>query len=161
MEGMAQRTVIRLLLGAWLLIAVPCLASGQDQVGPSDLTRDTRDPVDRLVGLWRVDRIELDAKSDGLRGRVLRIDRQAVETLTLGTCTNPGFVEQLGSIAVSCLGRELATAAWNPEEPGMIQWSEAGFKARLKRISGTEALGSPPPAAGASPAEDEGSEDSE
>jgi hypothetical protein len=160
MEGMAQRTVTRYLLGALLLASLPCLALAQDQVGPNDLTRNTRDPVDRLVGLWRVDRLDLDAPSDWLRGRVLRIDRQTVETLTQGTCTNPSFAEQLGAITVSCLGQDLAAAAWNPEAPGTIQWSEAGFKARLKRISGTETLDSPPPAADA-PAEDEGSEESE
>jgi hypothetical protein len=170
MESMAQRTVTRFLLGALMLAGGPCLALAQDQVGPKDLTRNTADPVDRLVGLWRVDRIDLDAPSDWLRGRVLRIDRQTVETLTLGTCTNPSFAEQLGSITVSCLGQGLASAAWNPQAPGTIQWSEAGFKARLKRISGTETLDSPPPAADAppegapaddAPAEPEGSEDSE
>jgi len=161
---MAQRTVTRFLLGALLLAGVPCLALAQDQVGPQDLTRNTNDPVDRLVGLWRVDRIDLNAPSDWLRGRVLRIDRQSAETLTLGTCTNPSFAERLGSITVSCLGQELASAAWNPEEPGTIQWSEGGFKARLKRISGTETLDSPPPAADApaeDPVEDQGSEESE
>jgi hypothetical protein len=161
MEGMAQRTVTRLLLGAFLLASMPLLAQAQDQVGPQDLTRNTNDPVDRLVGLWRVDRIDLNAPSDWLRGRVLRIDRQAVETLTLGTCTNPSFAEQLGSITVACLGQDLASAAWDPEAPGTLQWSEGGFKARLKRISGTEALGSPPPAADAVPTEDEGSEDAQ
>jgi hypothetical protein len=160
---MAQRTLMRFLLSAFLLASAPCIASAQDQVGPQDLTRNTSDPVDRLVGLWRVDRIDLDAPSDWLRGRVLRIDRQAVETLTLGTCTNPSFAEQLGAITVSCLGQDLASAAWNPEEPGRLQWSEGGFKARLNRLSGTEAIDSPPPAAEqAAPAEDdEGSEDSE
>jgi hypothetical protein len=159
---MAQRTVIRLLIGA-LMLAVPCFASAQDQVGPQDLTRNTNDPVDRLVGLWRVDQIEGAAPAGVAAGYVLRIDRQSVATLTQGTCSNPSFDEELGAITVACLGQELASAAWNPEQPGSLRWSEGKLHATLSRISGTEAIDSPPPAAeDAAPVEDqEGSEEAE
>ena len=158
---MAQRTVTRLLIGALLL--APCVASAQDQVGPQDLTRNTNDPVDRLVGLWRVDKIEGAAPAGIAAGLVLRIDRQSVATLTQGTCSNPSFDEELGAITVACLGQTLASAAWNPEQPGNLRWSEGNLHAQLSRISGTEAIDSPPPAAEeAAPAEDEeGSEDAE
>jgi hypothetical protein len=158
---MAQRTVIRILIGA--LLFAPCVASAQDQVGPQDLTRITNDPVDRLVGLWRVDQVEGTAPTGVTAGQVLRIDRQSVATLTQGTCSNPSFDEELGAITVACLGQTLASAAWNPEKPGSLRWTEGKLHAMLSRISGTEAIDSPPPAAeDAAPAEDEeGSEDAE
>lgn len=153
---MAQPTVtpLRLVVGAIVLAGVPCFAAAQDAVGPQDLTRSTADPIDKLAGLWRVDRIEGGAPSGPWQGRVLRIDRQSVTTLTLGTCTNPGFREQLGAIAVACLGQSLATAAWNPQAPGVLQWSEGNLQAVLRRISGTEALDSPPAESGAPEDED-------
>jgi hypothetical protein len=156
---MAQRT--RFLIGVLTFIAVPCLAIAQEQVGPEDLTRTTLDPVEKLVGVWRVDKIDGSAPSDSLQGRVLRIDRQSVATLTLGTCTNPTFAEQLGSITVACLGQSLATAAWNPQAAGTLQWSEGGLQAVLHRLSGTEALDSPPAAENAAPDDDEGTEDAQ
>lgn len=158
---MAQRKVtrLRLIAGAMALAAAPGLAAAQDAIGPKDLTRTTADPVEKLIGLWRVDRIDLNAPSDMLRGRVLRIDRQSVATLTRGTCTNPSFAEALGSITVVCVGQPLATAAWDPQTPGTVLWSEGGFQAVLTRLSGTEALDSPPPASGAS--EEEGTEDAQ
>ena len=160
---MAQGTVTRFgfLIGGILLLGIPSLAMGQDQVGPKDLTRTTMDPVEKLVGVWQVAKIEGSAPSDSLRGRVLRIDRQSVATLTLGTCTNPSFAEQLGSITVSCLGQSLASAAWNPQEPGTLQWSEGGLQAVLHRISGTEALDSPPAAEDAARQDEEGVEDAQ
>jgi hypothetical protein len=158
---MAQRTVIRLLIGVLLL--APCVASAQDQVGPKDLTRNTTDPVDRLVGLWRVDQVEGTASAGIAARQVLRIDRRSVATLTQGTCSNPSFDEELGAITVACLGQTLASAAWNPEQPGSLRWSEGNLHAVLSRISGTEAIDSPPPAAEeAAPAEDdEGVEEAE
>jgi hypothetical protein len=163
MEGMAQRTVTRLLLGAIILAGAPCVAPAQEQVGPQDLTRNTTDPVDRLVGLWHVDKIEGAAPANIAAGQVLRIDRQSVATLTLGTCSNPSFDEALGVITVTCLGQNLASAAWNPEQPGSLRWSEGDLRAMLSRISGTEAIDSPPPAAeGAAPGDaEDGSEDAE
>jgi len=158
---MARRTVTRLGLTIGVLVLGANLAAAQDQVGPQDLTRTTADPVDKLVGLWRVDRIDLDAPSDWLRGRVLRIDRQSVATLTLGTCTNPSFDEKLGSITIACVGQKLASAAWDPQAPGTIQWSEGNFQAVLRRISGTEAVDSPPPAEDQAPEGDEGEEDAQ
>jgi hypothetical protein len=150
-----------LLIGILALAGVPCLATAQEQVGPEDLTRSTLDPVEKLVGIWRVDKIDGSAPSDALQGRVLRIDRQSVATLTLGTCTNPSFAEQLGSITVACLGQSLATAAWNPQEPGTLQWSEGSFQAVLHRLSGTETLDSPPAAEDAAPEDEEGTEDAQ
>ena len=152
---------MRLLIGAAMLACAPCLASAQDEAGPQDLTRTTADPVEKLVGLWRVVAVEGTATS--AVGQVLRIDRHSVATLTQGTCSNPGFDEKLGSLTVACLGQNLASAAWNPQEPGMLQWSEGKLQAKLSRISGTETLDSPPPAAtDAVPAdEDAGSEDAE
>jgi hypothetical protein len=149
------------LIGGILLVGIPSLARAQDQVGPQDLTRTTADPVEKLIGVWQVAKIEGSAPSDSLRGRVLRIDRQSVATLTLGTCTNPSFAEQLGSITVSCLGQSLASAAWDPQEPGTLQWSEGGLQAVLHRISGTEALDSPPAAEDAAPQDEEGTEDAQ
>ena len=149
------------VIGA-LMLCAPCLAAAQEQVGPQDLTRSTKDPVEKLVGLWRVEKIDERLSSDALKGRVLRIDRQSVGTLTLGTCTNPGFTEQLGSITVTCLGQDLAAAAWDPDAPGTIEWTERDLRFVLRRISGTEALDSPP-AETAVPAEEEeeGSEDAQ
>ncbi len=158
---MAQRKVTRTLIGALLLAFVPYVASAQEAVGPQDLTRSTADPVEKLVGLWRVDRVE--GLSSVVAGQVLRIDRQSVETLTLGTCSNPGFDERLGAITVSCLGQDLASAAWDPQAPGMLRWSEGSVQAVLSRISGTETMDSPPPAEAAAPEEgvDEGTEEAE
>ena len=65
---------------------------------------------------------------------------------TQGTCINPRFAESLGSFTITCLGLPLAVAAWDPQRPGTIHWTEGGFEAVLKRISGTEAL--PPGAEG-------------
>jgi hypothetical protein len=154
---------MRILIGALMLASVPGLAWAQQEVGPKDLTRNTSDPVEKLVGLWRVDKVEGSASPNIAAGQVLRIDRQSVATLTQGTCSNPRFDEKLGSITVACLGQDLASAAWNPEEPGTLQWSEGKLQAKLSRISGTETLGSPPPAAtDAVPAEEEeGTEDAE
>jgi hypothetical protein len=155
---MAQRTVMRLCLLVVILMpaGASAIAMAQDLVGPEDLTRTTLDPVEKLVGVWRVDQVDGSAPSDSLQGRVLRIDRQSVATLTLGTCTNPSFAEQLGSITVSCLGQDLASAAWNPQEPGRLQWSEGSFQAVLHRISGTEALDSPSAAESEAPDGEEG-----
>ena len=147
------------VIGA-LLLCAPCLALAQEQVGPQDLTRSTKDPVEKLVGLWRVEKLDERLSSDALKGRVLRIDRQSIETLTLGTCTNPGFTEQLGSITVTCLGQDLAQAAWDPDAPGTIEWTERDLRFVLRRISGTEALDSPP-AETAVPAESEPAEEEE
>ena len=153
------------VIGA-LLLSAPSFVVAQEQAGPEDLTRSTADPVDKLVGLWRVEKIDERLSSDALQGRVLRIDRQSVVTLTLGTCANPGFTEQLGSITVTCLGQDLATAAWNPDAPGTIEWTERGFLTVLRRISGTEALDYPPaesalPAESEAPDEEEGTEDAQ
>jgi hypothetical protein len=73
---MAQGTVtrLRLAIGALVLLAAPCFAMAQEQVGPQDLTRSTMDPVEKLVGLWRVDRIDERLSSDALKGRTLRTD---------------------------------------------------------------------------------------
>lgn len=160
---MVQRimTPLRLIVAAMMLVGLRGLAQAQDQVGPDDLTRSTADPIEKLVGLWRVDKIEGSVPSDALQGRVLRIDRQSVATLTLGTCTNPSFDEELGSITVICLGQNLASAAWDPQTPGTIHWSEGGFQAVLHRISGTEALDSPPAAESAAPEDEEGTEDAQ
>jgi len=156
---MALRTVIWLL--SLIVIASTARAVlAQDQapevdaktVGPQDLSRANADPIGKLEGLWQVDRVDGRAPSDTLRGRVLRIDRQSVTTLTLGTCINPSFAEQLGSISVACLGQTLASASWDPGKPGTIQWSEGDLRAVLHRLSGTEALQ-------AVPAEDEGAGD--
>ncbi len=145
---------MRLLLGALLFMGAPGLAPAQDEVGPKDLTRSTSDPVEKLVGLWRVETIEGAAPANVVSGQVLKIDRQSVATFTLGTCSNPSFDEQLGSITVSCLGQKLASAAWDPQAPGRLQWSEGNIQAVLSRISGTEALDAPPPAADAVPEEE-------
>jgi len=160
---MAQRTVTRPVIGALLLAGVPWIASAQEAVGPHDLTRSTADPVEKLVGLWRVDSVAPGAPSGVVAGQMLRIDRQSVATLTLGTCSNPGFDEKLGAITVSCLGQDLAAAAWDPQVPGTLHWSEGALQAVLSRISGTEAMDSPPPAEAAAPDEgaDEGTEEAE
>jgi len=141
------------LAGALAMIGSAGLA--QDQVGPQDLTRTTADPVEKLVGLWQVTKLDPQLSSNAMLGRMLRIDRQSVATLTLGTCTNPSFAEQLGSVTVTCLGQDLATAAWKPQEPGTIEWTERGLSFALHRISGTEALDSPPAAENAAPEEEE------
>jgi hypothetical protein len=155
------RPTLTLLIAAAGLVASPCLALAQEATtaGPKDLTRATMDPVDKLVGLWQVDKVDGATRSDALQGSVLQIDRQAVTTLESGTCTNPRFIEQLGAINVECLGQGLASASWDPQNPGRLQWSEGGLTAALRRISGTEALQSPPAATEgdpATPAEEDG-----
>jgi len=155
-------TSLRFIIAAMALVGAPGLAAAQETAGPQDLTRSTMDPIDKLVGVWRVDRVEGSTTSDNLQGSVLKIDRQSAATLTGGTCSNPSFAEQLGSISVTCLGQLLATASWDPQEPGTLQWSEGGVKAVLRRISGTEALQSPPAEAGEGSSESgEGTEDAQ
>ena len=50
--------------------------------------------------------------------------------------------------------QDLATVAWNPQEPGTVEWSERDLRFVLRRISGTEALDSPPAAEDEAPAEE-------
>ena len=139
------------IVGAMALVAVPCLASAQESktAGPQDLSRAAADPVDKITGVWRVDRLDGTVPSDALQGRVLKVDRQSVTTLISGSCTSPSFAQQLGEITITCLGQALANARWDPQAPGRLQWSEGSLAAVLSRISGTEALKSPPAAAAA------------
>jgi hypothetical protein len=163
---MARQTLtLRCLVCAFAVMA-PGLAFAQETTtaGPKDLTRSTMDPVDKIVGMWQVGKVDGATTSDTLEGGVLQIDRQAVTTLESGTCTNPRFIEQLGTINIECLGQGLASASWDPQAPGKLQWSEGGLTAALRRISGTETLQSPATEGGddqAAPAEEDGSDEGE
>ena len=150
--------MLRFILGGMALLALPCLAAAQEAktAGPQDLSRAAADPIDKITGVWRVDRLDGTVPSDTLQGSVLKVDRQSVTTLISGSCTNPSFAEQLGSITITCLGQALATASWDPQEPGKLQWSEGSLAAVLSRISGTEALKSPPAAAEGTGASEDG-----
>ena len=142
------RLTIAMALAGPLCLALvehPAVAVTAKTAGPQDLTRSIADPLDKLVGVWRVVQVEArqvggQVPSDQLVGQRLRVDRESVVTLTRGVCVNPHFAEALGSFTITCLGQPLAAAAWNPQRPGTIRWAEGGFEAVLKRISGTEAL---------------------
>ena len=161
---------LRILLTAVAIaLGVPCLALAQDegadeeqpaaqpqdegQGQPQDPSQDPAatapaedaaptDPVTSLQGLWRVDRVEGEAAGSGaFMGKVMRIERAAVASLTGGTCTNPGFAASgdatATTVEISCLGQVLATAAWNPAAPDEVAWAEPKLQAVLHRITGT------------------------
>jgi hypothetical protein len=135
-------TVAVALAGALLLAAAadPAVAVTAKTVGPQDLTRSIANPLERLIGLWRVVSVEGHPPATALVGRRLRIDRDSAASLAHGTCTNPHFAESLGSFTISCLGQPLGVAVWDPQRPGTIRWSEGDVEAVLRRVSGTEAL---------------------
>jgi hypothetical protein len=154
---MARTLLMKFLIAAPLGMAAANGVLAQEQggitkVGPEELARINSEPLARVEGLWRVERVEGSAAATALEGHALRIDRQSVATLTGGTCTNPSFAERPGSILVNCLGQALAAIAWNPEAPAMITWSEGSLRAVLLRVSGTEAL--TPAASAIQPGED-------
>lgn len=156
-----EKLTLRGLVVVLGLLAAPCLALAQEMTtaGPKDLTRSAMDPVDKITGMWQVDKVDGSTSSDTLVGTALKIDRQSVTTLESGSCTNPSFVEQLGTIAIACVGQGLATASFDPQSPGKLQWTEGGLSASLHRISGTETLQSPPAAGDqTAPAEQGGSD---
>jgi len=138
--------MLRIAAVLLLAFAAPGIAVAQDQPAV--------DPATALTGLWRVDKVEGDYDTAAaLIGRVMRIDRDAVASLTGGTCSNPGFAPDpaVGGIAVTCLGQRLATADWQAGEPDTLQWAEPNVQAVLHRISG-ENTGSTPDQGSAAPA---------
>jgi len=105
------------------------------------------DPVEALQGLWHVDRAEGSAANDAMTGGILKIDRQAIASLTGGTCSSPEFATQPNeseaagshanghSVDIICLGQTLAWTSWNSDDPDTVQWNEPNLQVILHRVS--------------------------
>ena len=148
---MAKRTLtLCALLSA---VAIPGSALAQD------------DPVTALEGLWRIDQAEVGTAEDSAIGKVIRIDRAAVASLSGGTCANPTFVATGGqTIEIRCLGQVLATAEVDGATPDTVKWTEPNIDVVLHRIADANAGGdaSPNESRGAGDeGSDEGSEESQ
>jgi hypothetical protein len=141
---MAKRTLI---LGAFFsAVVLPGIAWAQD------------DPATKLEGLWRIDQAEVGTAEDPAIGKVIRIDRAAVASLSGGTCANPTFVATgVQTIEIRCLGQVLATAEVDGATPDTVKWTEPNIDVVLHRIVDANAAGdaSPTESGGAS---DEGTD---
>lgn len=108
-------------------IVTPAIALAQD------------DPVTALEGLWRVDQAEVGTAEDPAIGKVIRIDRAAVASLSGGTCANPSFVASgpadAQKVVIQCLGQTLATAELSAATPDTIKWTEPNIDIVLHRIT--------------------------
>ncbi|HVZ01337.1 MAG TPA: hypothetical protein VHA35_17645 [Dongiaceae bacterium] len=146
-------TALRLLFALMLTAAVPSLAGAQDAADQADgdqappQQQDAAsapapaDPVEALQGLWHVDRAEGGAASETMVGGILKIDRQAVASLSGGTCSSPGFAAAPGStdpeqvgVDITCLGWVLASARWSRDDPDEVSWSEPDLDVVLHRV---------------------------
>lgn len=115
-----------------LTVALPSAAFAQGQGG---------DPVDALQGLWHVDHVEGSAANDAMSGSVLKIDRQAIASLSGGTCSSPSFTPAPGladpkqaGIDITCLGQPFASAHWNTDDLDTVDWSEPNLDVVLHRV---------------------------
>lgn len=134
---------------------------GSDQQSPADQSGDAQsetgaqpqppapgaaDPVDVLQGLWHVDRAEGSAANDTMKGGILKIDRQAISSLSGGTCSSPSFAaapgqsdpKQIG-IDITCLGQTFASAYWNSDDPNTVNWTEPNLAVVLHRVTSSAA----------------------
>src|SRR5581483_8643905 len=115
-----------------LTVALPSVAFAQDQGG---------DPGEVLQGLWHVDHVEGSAANDTMSGSILKIDRQAIASLSGGTCSSPSFApapaqadpKQAG-IDITCLGQAFASAHWNTDDLDTVDWSEPNLDVVLHRV---------------------------
>ena len=75
-----------------------------------------------------------------MMGRIMKIDRGAVATLSGGTCSSPSFIPSADAatlrIQVSCVGQALATAQWDAATPDTVNWSESDVRVVLRRVTG-------------------------
>ena len=139
---------------AWLLAAGMlggAAAQAQDQTPEQTPAQDPApapaidraiDPAAVLSGLWQVDKVTSDHDtSASLIGRMMRIDSDAVASLTGGTCSSPGFAveKETGAIAITCVGQILARAGWDGATPNLLHWAEPNVVAELHRVSATPA----------------------
>jgi hypothetical protein len=149
-------TALRVLAALMLTAAVPSLAAAQDadddpsgdqgestdQAQPQpDAAAAPAGPVETLQGLWHVDRAEGSAANDTMVGGLLKVDRQAVASLSGGTCASPGFTPAPGTgdpkqvgVDITCLGQVLASARWNSDDPDTVDWSEPDLAVVLHRV---------------------------
>src|SRR6201996_5066188 len=105
---MVDRTMMLSRIAVFLLLAtVPSIAHAQDQSQDNQQQTDQsqgqdanpapstpQQPVDAVAamqGLWRVDKVDGSAASDGLMGRMFRIDTAAIASMDSGTCSNPSL----------------------------------------------------------------------
>jgi hypothetical protein len=124
--------------------------SDQDQSGqqPAPEQQDQAnapapaDPVATLQGLWHVDHAEGSAANDTMTGSILKIDRQAIASLSGGTCSSPSFSPGTDAadpkqmaVDITCLGQAFASAHWNSDDPNTVDWSEPGLDITLHRVT--------------------------
>jgi len=152
------------LFFAWTLMALlPSLAFAQDatqdqtqggdqaqpeqdadQLQPQQDEANTPAPADPIValqGLWHVDRVDGSAANETMAGGILKVDRQAIASLSGGTCSGPGFTaapdaadpKQVG-VDITCLGQVLASARWNTDDPDTVDWREPNLEIVLHRV---------------------------
>jgi hypothetical protein len=161
---MAEGSMITLRLFFALLLAavLPTLAFAQDatdQPQDSDQAQPQTDaasppvpadPVEALQGLWHVDHADGSAANDTMTGSILKIDRQAIASLSGGTCSSPGFAptpnaadpKQVG-VDITCLGQVLASARWNTDDPDTVDWSEPSLEIVLHRVKSATSAAKP------------------
>ena len=152
------------------LIAAPAFSQDQSQQDQSQRDQSQQDqgqnagrgdavsmpdPVASLEGLWRVDQVDGSAAgSETVMGRVMRISRLSLASLSAGTCSNPSFAASNDGnsekVEIGCVGQTLATAEWDPSSPDTVNWSEANLKAVLHRLASAGDL-APKPSSGSQP----------
>lgn len=169
-------TVLRLVFALMLASSLPSLASAQDatdgqsqegdqaqpQPAPDATAAPPTDPVETLQGLWHVDRAEGSAANETMRGSILKIDRQAISSLSGGTCSSPTFIpnpdaadpKQAG-VDIGCLGQALAVARWNTDDPDTVAWSEPDLEVVLHRVKSATAAEQPADNGGADDNDDD------
>ncbi len=138
-------------------------AQGDDQAQPQQDEANTQqpaDPVEALQGLWHIDRTDGSAANEAMVGNILKVDRQAITTLSGGTCSSPGLTpvsdtadpKQVG-VDITCLGQVLASARWNGDDPDTVDWSEPNLEIVLHRAKGATTA--------EKPADDSGEDDAQ
>lgn len=156
-------TVLRLFLALMLAAALPSLAVAQeatdDQSQDGDQTQSQptpdaaavpSDPIEALQGLWHVDRAEGSAANETMTGGILKIDRQAISSLSGGTCASPTFISKpdatdpkQAGVDIGCLGQAFAVARWNTDDPDTVAWSEPDLEVVLHRVKSATATEKP------------------
>jgi hypothetical protein len=163
---MAERSMIALRLLFALVLAAVLSSAAAAQDATQDGSQDSEpaqpaqgqaqpdqanapvpaDPVEVLHGLWHVDHAEGGAANDAMTGGILKIDRQAIASLSGGTCSSPGFApspdtgdpKQVG-VDITCLGQLFASARWNTDDPDTVDWSEPDLEIVLHRVTSAAA----------------------
>jgi len=139
---------------ALMLVAAPSMAMAQDASDDQGDQTETvqgdppavqgevppMDPVEALQGLWHVDRAEGSAADDTMVGGILKIEPQAIASLSGGTCSSPSFTavpstvdsNEIG-VDITCLGQPLASARWGADSD-TVNWSEPNLDVVLHRV---------------------------